>query len=153
MKSSNSTTLGLLGFLLVFGPRVDAQSFSQDWLSIDAGGQTSSGGPYSMRISIAQTDTLISRGGPYSSVGGFWGILYAIQMPGTPSLSITRQPVGIVVSWPQPGDGYILEEASNLTNGSTVWSPVTIPYQTNANKVIVSLPATSVNKFYRLQRR
>lgn len=42
------------------------------WQTIDGGGGTSTGGPYSLTGTIGQTDTGVSSGGDYVQSAGFW---------------------------------------------------------------------------------
>jgi len=43
-----------------------------DWSTIDGGGGTSSGGPYTLTGTIGQPDAAYSAGGDYELLGGFW---------------------------------------------------------------------------------
>jgi len=43
-----------------------------DWFTIDGGGGTSSGGPYTLTGTIGQPDAAYSAGGSYELLGGFW---------------------------------------------------------------------------------
>jgi len=44
-------------------------------------------------------------GGSFTLVGGFWGIIAAVQTPGAPYLSVTRSNATVIVSWPKPAEG------------------------------------------------
>jgi hypothetical protein len=50
-------------------------SFSIDWYTIDGGGGTSTGGPFSLRGTIGQYDASPGplQGGLFTVFGGFWG--------------------------------------------------------------------------------
>lgn len=131
--------------------------YDLSWFSVDGGGGTSSGGPYSLSGTIGQPDA----GGPlsggnYTLVGGFWSIISAVQTPGAPLLSVTRNPLtgAVMVSWPLPADGWLLDETPGLASvpSAIVWSQVGFPYQTNATQISVTLPAPAGNRFYRLRR-
>jgi len=43
-----------------------------DWSTIDGGGETSSGGSYTLTGTIGQPDAAYSAGGQYELLGGFW---------------------------------------------------------------------------------
>ena len=43
-----------------------------DWYTIDGGGGTSTGGPYTLTGTIGQADAGWSSGGNYELLGGFW---------------------------------------------------------------------------------
>ena len=63
-----------------------AQDYRIDWHTINGGGGTSSGGPYSLSGTIGQPDAGTLGGGDYVLEGGFWGVIVAIQQPGAPIL-------------------------------------------------------------------
>jgi len=46
--------------------------YSISWHTIDGGGGTSSGGPYTLTGTIGQPDAAWSSGGDYELLGGFW---------------------------------------------------------------------------------
>ncbi len=66
-----------------------AQSYSLDWSTLDGGGGTSTGGVYSVSGTIGQPDAGAMSGGSFTLVGGFWGIVAALQTPGARLLTIT----------------------------------------------------------------
>jgi hypothetical protein len=124
--------------------------FSIDWYTIDGGGGTSTGGVYSVSGTIGQPDAGAMSGGNYTLEGGFWGVIAAVQMAGSPLLTITvTGPGTVVVSWPYPSTGFSLQQngdlsTTNWTGGGT--SPVHVG---NEWQVTVSPPAG--NRFYRLK--
>lgn len=65
--------------LLVTVPAVGDYDIS--WYTIDGGGGTSSGGPYTLTGTIGQPDAAYSAGGEYELLGGFWpgGPLYFVD--------------------------------------------------------------------------
>jgi len=46
--------------------------YTISWSTIDGGGGTSSGGPYTLTGTIGQPDAAYSAGGSYELLGGFW---------------------------------------------------------------------------------
>jgi hypothetical protein len=128
-----------------------AQSYSIDWFTIDGGGGTSTGGVYSVSGTIGQPDAGATlSGGNYSVDGGFWSFAAVVQTPGAPLLSIrVTAPNTVVVSWPSPSTGFLLQTNNNLatTNwnnyGGTVGDNGTVKSVTN------SPPAG--NLFFRLK--
>ena len=86
MRLTFAVLLGCWCLVLVFAANAFAQ-YSIDWSTIDGGG-ASTGGMYSVSGTIGQTDAgAPMRGGNYSLVGGFW-LLFAVQTPGGPLLTI-----------------------------------------------------------------
>jgi hypothetical protein len=126
-----------------------AQSYSVDWFSIDGGGGTSTGGVYSVTGTIGQPDAGHSSGGNYTIDGGFWGIIAAVQTPGSPLLSVSATKTNtVVVSWPYPSTGFNLQQNSIL--GTTNWAGVTnSPVQVGAQLQIIVQPPVG-NRYYRL---
>jgi hypothetical protein len=143
--------LGALLFVLALSaPRVEAQSYSINWYTIDGGGGTSTGGVYSVSGTIGQPDasTQPMTGGNYSVTGGFWS-LFAVQTPGAPVLRIfLTQTNTAVVAWPAPSTGFLLQQNTNLA--TTNWVTVTnIPIVVGSENHVIVNPPTG-NRFYRL---
>ena len=124
-----------------------AQSFAINWSTIDGGG-TSTGGIYSVSGTIGQPDAGISSGGSYTMVGGFWGVLSAVQTPNAPLLSIERLASAVRVFWARPATGFVLEQSLTVTGA---WSQVAFPYATNATDISITVSAPAGNRFYRLR--
>jgi hypothetical protein len=128
---------------------VTAQNYSIDWHTIDGGGGTSTGGVYSVSGTIGQPDAGTMSGGSYSVAGGFWGIISAIQTPGAPLLTIRRtQTNTVVVSWPSPSPGFVLQQNGNLNTSNWIAASESVT-DNGANKFIVVNPPSG-NRFYRL---
>jgi hypothetical protein len=114
--------IGLLALLAVtVAPRA-AESYTINWYKIAGGAGTSANGQYSVSGTIGQHDagTAIT-GGNYSLTGGFWGLVTAVQVPRAPLLTITHSGNGVVISWPTPSTGFILQQNNNLAD-ATGWS-------------------------------
>jgi hypothetical protein len=47
--------------------------YTLNWWTVDGGGDTSTGGSYSLGGAIGQPDAGTSSGGTYALSGGFWG--------------------------------------------------------------------------------
>jgi hypothetical protein len=127
-----------------------AQNYSIDWFTIDGGGGTSTGGVYSVSGTIGQPDAGHMSGGNFTIDGGFWGIIGAIQSPGSPILRVLFTSTNtVIVAWPAPSTGFSLQQNSDLK--TTVWSAVTnaVNVVGSENQVIVAPPVG--NRFYRLK--
>lgn len=124
------------------------QQYSIDWHTIDGGGSTSTGGVYSVSGTIGQPDAGLLSGGSYTLVGGFWGIVSAVQAPGAPPLSIERIGANVRVFWPKPSTGFVLDQSLAVTG---VWSQVSFPYTTNAADIGITVPTAGGNRFFRLR--
>jgi hypothetical protein len=131
--------------------------YELNWYTIDGGGGTSSGGSFTLSGTIGQPDAggpMV--GGSYSLTGGFWSIISAIQTPGAPLLSVTRNPVtgAVSITWPQPAENWLLDQATVLTLPPVAipWSQVGFPYQTNNGVISITIPAPAGNRYYRLRK-
>jgi hypothetical protein len=136
--------------LLLFAVAVRAQTYSIDWFTIDGGGGTSTGGVYSVSGTIGQPDAGHMSGGAFTLDGGFWGIIAAVQTPGSPLLRIVLTSTNtVVVAWPAPSATFSLQQ-NPIANGSG-WTGVTntVTVVGIENQVIVAPP--SGNRFYRLK--
>jgi len=139
----------VLGPLLLAVATLQAQNYSIDWFTIDGGGGTSTGGVYAVSGTIGQPDAGHMSGGTYTLDGGFWGIIAAVQTPGAPLLTITATTSNaVVVSWPYPSTGFLLEQ--NPVLGSASWTTnSSLPVQVGQTwQVLVTPPAG--NRFFRL---
>src|SRR5215471_19324532 len=134
--------------LVLSGAAADAQTYSIDWFTIDGGGGTSTGGVYSVSGTIGQPDAGRMTGGNFTLDGGFWGIIAAVQTPGSPLLRVVLTPTNtVLIAWPSSGTVFNLQQQSVLGNPS--WSPVTnsVNIVGSENQVIISPPVG--NRFYR----
>jgi hypothetical protein len=75
--------------------------------------------------------------------------IYMAQVPAQPSLSITPNGANLMLSWPLPSTGFVLQQSADLT--STNWANVTNSVTpTNYWKQVSVAPPASGNAFYRL---
>lgn len=78
--------------------------------------------------------------------------LYALQMPSPPLLSVARSNNAVVVSWPLPADGWMLEATNVLPQVSAPWPQIPPPYQTNGTNLQFIESSPVGNRFYRLHK-
>jgi hypothetical protein len=76
------------------------------------------------------------------------------QASPAPRLSITFNPQlsTIIVSWPWPAEGWVLECTNALPQMASPWPQIPPPYQTNGANLQFMEPAPTGNKFYRLHK-
>ena len=140
--------LWMLGSLVAHG-----QPYSIAWYTLDGGGGTSSGGTYSVTGTIGQPDAGRSSGGIYVLNGGFWGMLAAAQPTNVPCLTITHLPTNsVVVSWPLPADGWVLEWTNRVARVSAPWVQLAPPYEGNSTQAWIMVPWPPGSRFYRLRK-
>lgn len=125
--------------------------YSIDWFSIDGGGGTSSGGDYTLIGTIGQADAGPEMiGGDYSLVGGFLSVVTAIQTPGAPELTVTRDGADVIISWPSPSTGWQLEQKAMLS--LPTWSTPSETISDDATTKSVRVVAPTGNRYYRLSK-
>ena len=147
MKTLVSAVLLVLASALC----LQAQSYSIDWFTIDGGGGTSTGGVFSVSGTIGQPDAGHMSGGNFTLDGGFWGIIAAVQTPGSPLLRVVLTGTNaVVVAWPTPSTGFALQQNLSVNNAGG-WSNVTnaVNVVGSENQVIVAPPVG--NRFFRLK--
>jgi hypothetical protein len=128
-----------------------AQQYDISWYKIAGGGGTSTGGVYTVSGTIGQHDAGTLSGGSYSLTGGFWGIIAAIQTPGSPFLSITVTNHNAVLAWPTTAIGFKLQQ--DASTGNTNWTAVntnTFPVVVVGSSNTVTIPVSGGNQFFRL---
>jgi hypothetical protein len=151
MKSTATKHMLVCLLAGLFCTRVAAQSYSIDWSKISGGGGTSTNGQYSLSGTIGQADAGAMSGGNFELQGGFWAC-HAIQTPGAPYLTLTRSNNAVLLSWPLPATGWVLEWTNALPQSAVAWPQIPPPYQTNgANLQFIDLSPAG-NRFYRLHK-
>jgi hypothetical protein len=125
--------------------------FTIDWHSINGGGGTSTGGVYSITGTVGQPDAGVMSGGAYSLIGGFWGILSTTASAEVPHLTVALTgDDAVVISWPSPSTGFVLQQAANLS--APGWAPISqTPTDNGTIKSIIVKPPLG-NVFYRLAK-
>ena len=123
--------------------------YSIDWFTVDAGGGTSSVGVYEISGIIGQPDAGSVNAGNYVIDGGFWSDLEAVPEPGPPGLAIELVSPGVIlITWPAPSTGYVLQQSTNLT--TTNWLAVTNPPMVVNGEMQITVSPTVGNRYYRL---
>ena len=89
-------------------------------------------------------------GGPFSLVGGFSGIISAVQTPGSPPLAILNTGTSaVLLSWPSASAGLVLQQTSDLT--TTNWTRVDLPVGDNGTTKSVIIAPAAGRHFFRLK--
>jgi hypothetical protein len=79
-------------------------------------------------------------------------IEYTTTVPASPQLMITRSNKAVIVSWPLPADGWVLEWTNTLSQVSASWPQIPPPYQTNGANLQFTEPSPTGTEFYRLHK-
>jgi hypothetical protein len=137
-----ATLLTMLGF---------SQQYSIDWFKIAGGGGTSTNGPYALSGTAGQPDAGHMTGGNYTLDAGFWGIIAAVQTPGAPALTVTLSGNNVIISWPSPSTGFVLQENSGVNNAAG-WGTFSGPVNDNGTTRSVTISPPIGNEFFRLKK-
>src|SRR5581483_244527 len=112
--------LGWVALLMAAQVRAD-ESYTVDWWDTGAG-TTSTGGIYSLSGSIGQPDAGSLTGGEFTLMGGFWAVALPAETMAAPLLTISLTATNtVLLSWPSPSSGFVLEQAPSLDPPD--WSP------------------------------
>jgi hypothetical protein len=135
-------------FLLLVCNSAFAQ-YSVDWFTVDGGGGTTGDGVYEITGTIGQPDAGSIIAGNYVIEGGFWSDLEAVPEPPAPGLTIEQvSPSSVLVFWPAPSNGFVLQQNTNLI--TTNWVAVTnLPVVVNGEKQVTVSPLVG-NCYFRL---
>src|ERR1700745_4042238 len=109
MRRASFSLVCLVAGILLGPVAARAQSYDISWYKIAGGGGTSAGGTYTLSGTIGQPDAGVMSGGTYAISGGFWGIYSVVQMPGSPTLTITHSGSNVIISWPTPTSTFTLQ--------------------------------------------
>lgn len=144
----------LFAAALLLPAPLHAQNYSINWYTVAGGGGTSTGtssggNSYSISGTIGQPATATMSGGTYSLTGGFWSIISAVQIPGSPLLTITRSGTEAIISWASGSTSFVLQSTSNLA-ATNSWADSSATLSTNDGVVSVTVPASVGYEFYRL---
>jgi hypothetical protein len=142
------TALLILLLFSLFSIDAPAQSYDLTWFTIDGGGNVSTGATYSVTGTIGQPDAGTLSGGSYSLIGGFWGFAGNSSAITIPILDIRLSLPNVILSWPAPSTGFVLEQSSTVS--SPVWTPVGATVVVVGDRNTVTLLASTTTRFFRL---
>jgi len=119
---------------------------------VAGGGGTSTGVVFSVRGTIGQSEageTMASD--RYTAAGGYWAFPSVVQVPGSPTLTITQLSANsALISWPSPAPGFELEQTDDLDAANWIATPESVANNGGTNSVLISpIPG---NRFYRLSK-
>ena len=138
---------------LTAGLNAGAQS-AIDWFTLDAGGGAQSSARYVINSTAGQTDvgTTFLNSANYRIIPGFWALEDIGPATGLPELSIALSGVNVVLSWPSPSTGFVLQHTDSLNVLPAVWSDTPGLVSDNGFLKSLTLPHNLSKRFYRLRR-
>ncbi len=141
---TNSLKPALVLQLLLAALPLGAQNYTLDWFTIDGGGGTSAGGAYSVSGTIGQPDAGLMAGGNVAVAGGFWSV-QEVNLPGVPTLFITRSGMNAIISWTPSSPGFVLQGNGGLSPAGWADAP-------SGSTNPATIPPAGAARFYRLRK-
>lgn len=138
---------------LAAGGALMAQTLAVNWHTVGGGGGTSTNATLALTGTVGQPAAGTLSGGGFTLVGGFWGVVAAVQTPEAPYLSVGHGETNTVfVSWPAPAPGWRLLTTANLTGTPVLWTELPPPYPTDGTNFWFAEPYPTGNRFYKLTK-
>jgi hypothetical protein len=149
----NTKDIFLLTLAVLAVERTADAQFSLNWLTIDGGGNASSGGSFTVRATIGQPDAALAlTGGSFRLEPGFWSGVTVLQTLGAPTLKISFSGGGMaILSWPANVSGFTLEMTTTVEQPNS-WIATPQPVVDTASEHTVTVPVLGVTKCYRLMK-
>jgi hypothetical protein len=136
-------TIPLLFFVAISA--ANAQ-YTIDWFTMDGGGGSGTAGTFAMSGTIGQLDATSGSAGNVVFLGGYWSVI-AEELP---ILRIFRFNSNIVLAWPDPSTGFILETKADLF--APQWNEVSIEPKIVGTEKQVTWGVPVDKHFFRLHR-
>ena len=149
-----ATILSLFVALCILPELASAQSgggLSITGSVIAGGGGSCAGGGFTLNSAIGQPEAGATSGGGFSATGGF--VPGASGSGPAPRLSVRIGAANtVILSWPNPSTGFVLEQATDINASASGWTSVSqSPVVVGANRE-VALSAEGARRFFRLRR-
>ncbi len=125
-----------------------------NWFTLDAAGGAQSSPAYVINSTAGQNDTgnSATTSANYRIIPGFWALENLGPDTGLPTLSITRNALNVVLAWPSPSTGFVLQQADSLDTLPVPWANTPGVFTDNGFIKSITIPANVAKRFYRLQR-
>lgn len=148
-------TLGCLtSVVLLIAARqnsLQAQNYSVDWFKIAGGGGTSTNTQFAVSGTVGQPDVgPAMSAGQFSVTGGFWSLVTAVPSPGAPALAVAHSGHNVIISWPSPSSGFVLQENTSPTNPNG-WSNYPGSISDNGTTRSITITSPAGNWLFRLR--
>ena len=153
-NAMNKTVVTLLAALVALSALAQGTPpFRLDWQTTAGGGGTSSNALGRLRGTIGQPDPGTLKADNFGLVGGFWSVVATVQTAGAPYLTVGHTPTNtVVVCWPLPDAGWILQATTNLAAKPILWTEIGPPYLSNSTDLYFVEPLPVGQKYYRLHK-
>ena len=127
---------------------------SIDWFTLDAGGGVQSSANYLLQFTLGQTDVGqdSSSSAHYRIIPGFWALEDLGPAIVLPELSIALNGDDVILSWPSPSTGFLLQDVGSFDLDPPPWSNTPGAVADNGFVRSISIPHHTAQRFYRLRR-
>ena len=125
-----------------------------DWFTLDAAGGAQSSANYVINSTAGQNDvgpTMLNSAN-YRIIPGFWALEDMGPASGLPELSIALLGPRVILSWPSPSSGFVLQQTDSLNVLPATWSDTPGVVSDNGFIKSLTLPHDLSKRFYRLRR-
>ena len=135
-------------FALLFLAAVATASaqYTIDWQTMDGGGGSGAASTFAMQGTLGQPDAFSGANGGIILLGGYWSLL---DEP-LPLLRIFFNGPAIVLAWPDPSPGFVLQASPNLL--PTDWNDLRVPPVVVDGEKQVTWGPPVGRHFFRLRR-
>lgn len=125
-----------------------------DWFTLDAAGGASSSAIYLINSTAGQNDvgSTFLNSANYRIIPGFWALENLGPATGVPTLTITLSGANVILSWPSPSTGFILQHADTFSTLPVAWANTPGAISDNGFTKSLTIPHNQAHIFYRLRR-
>jgi hypothetical protein len=119
--------------------------FVMSWSAMSGGSGGGAAGAFAMQGSIGLTDAASGASGAFAFSGGFWSLLEEAPPP----LRMFRNGEDLILAWPHPSPGYVLQASTDMT----LWEIVAVPpVLTEGENHVLWGPLADPRRYFRLHR-
>jgi hypothetical protein len=125
-----------------------------DWFTLDAAGGAQSSANYVINFTAGQNDVGATEttSANYRILPGFWALEDLGPATGLPELSIVLRGPNVILSWPSPSTGFVLQHKDSFNPFSLAWADSPALVSDNGFIKSVTIPHNLASSFYRLRR-
>ena len=143
--------MGMFTSLLAGVTGATAQTLQIPRSTVASGGGQAVGGLFTLTGTAGQTVTGLMSGDGFALSGGFWPTAGLVPAA-APSLTIRRGTGNtVLLSWPNPSTGYLLQQSSSPAAPGTGWADVVSPPVVAGGIQEVTTPASGTSSLFRLR--
>lgn len=125
-----------------------------NWFTLDAAGGVQSSANVNLNFTAGQPDAgpVVTTSARYTITGGFWALENMGPASGRPSLIIELSGANVVLSWPSPSTGFVLQQTDSLDLLPISWANAGGSVSDDGVTRRVTIPHNVAHRFYRLRQ-